>query len=151
MSRFVDDDDEEVQQDHKQEPSEGQEKNDRDDEEAVATSDEDEYIGWDEAMDSRTGRTYYYHTGTGEVTWQKPEGYVKPYHTSDDEDADVDPEPAPAPAPAPVVPVVKDVAQEPNGKHETDSEQDRPRRPSGLGSLFGSSKGALHNRNVVSW
>jgi hypothetical protein len=49
--------------------------------------DEDEDY-WDEAYDPNSEKTYYFHVGTGETSWVMPEGYVKPYHTSDEEDAE---------------------------------------------------------------
>jgi hypothetical protein len=37
-----------------------------------------EALLWDEAVDAASGDTYYYHTITDEVTWDKPRGYVPP-------------------------------------------------------------------------
>ena len=38
------------------------------------TSDEG---AWKETVDSKSGKTYYYHTKTRETTWKKPKGYVQ--------------------------------------------------------------------------
>jgi hypothetical protein len=67
-------------------------------EEEEADEEEEDEDYWDEAADPTSGKTYYFHVGTGETSWMMPEGYVKPYHTSDEEEEeglDVAPEDVP--------------------------------------------------------
>lgn len=33
---------------------------------------------WDRAKDAASGDDYYFNTRTGEVTWERPDGYISP-------------------------------------------------------------------------